>query len=149
MVSLVSGLAIGTVLFAQGFNARTGTWEFTIVMKGNMPMDGVPPEMAASILAELSKPQKSTSCLTAEDLKNLNLGKTGANDNEDCKVLSAKITSTVADITRQCTDPAFTETAHFEAPNPQTVTGTISQKRAEGTMTITMNGKWVAAACME
>jgi hypothetical protein len=150
LVALVGGLAIGTILYAQGFNARTGTWEFTVVIKGGMPMEGVPPAVAAQIQASLAKPQTSTSCLTAADLKNLNLGRMDDSDDEDCKILSAKVTPTVADITRECTgDDPYTETAHFEAPTPQTVRGDISRKTAKGTMTMTMTGKWVAAACME
>jgi hypothetical protein len=138
------------ILVAQGFNLRTGTWQFTITMKGAMPMEGIPPEVQAQIAAQLSKPQITTSCVTTEDLKQLNLGRTDDSDNEDCKLHASKITPTSADITRECTgDEAYTETAHFEAPTPQSLHANISRKTAEGTMSITMAGKWVAAQCKE
>jgi hypothetical protein len=138
----------GAFLYAQGFNVRTGTWQFTINIKSSMPMEGVPPELQAQIAAELSKPQTSTACVTAEDLKQMNLGK--MDDEEECKVLSSKITPTSADISRQCTgDEPAAETAHFEAPTPQSLTGQVTRKTAKGTMSMTMAGKWVAAQCME
>ena len=92
-----------------------------------------------------------TSCLTDEDLKNLRLGRTGDDrDDEDCKVLTSKVTATTADFTRQCEgDEARTETVHFDIPAPQTLKGTVAQKRAGGTMTIAMAGKWMAASCKE
>jgi len=90
------------------------------------------------------------SCVTAEDLKQLRLGRTDDSDDENCKILSSKFTATTADITRQCTgDEASTEIAHYEAPTPQTVTGSVTRKTAKGTMTINMAGKWVAAQCKD
>jgi hypothetical protein len=142
-------MAGGTALVAQAFGARTGAWVFTITMKGDIPVEGLPPEAAAQIRAEMSKPQTMNSCLTAEDLKEFNLGKTG-DDDEDCKVLSSKFTATTADVTRECTgDSPYTETAHYEAPTPQTLTGNMSRKTATGTMTIAMTGKWAGAQCKE
>jgi hypothetical protein len=143
-------LSTGALLFAQGFNVRTGTWQFTITMKGDMPLEGVPPEMQAQIRAQLSKPQVTTSCITAEDLKQLRLGRSDDGDEETCKVLSSRLTATTADFTRECTgDEAYTETVHFEAASPQVLTGNIVRKTAGGTMSIAMAGKWAAAQCME
>jgi hypothetical protein len=148
---LLCGISFGLVLFAQGLNLRTGTWEFTMVVQGAIPMEGVPPEARAQIEAELRKPQVVTSCLTDEDLKNLRLGRTGDDpDDEDCKVLTSKVTATTADFTRQCEgDEPRTETVHFDIPTPQTMKGTVAQKRASGTMTIAMAGRWMAAPCKE
>lgn len=140
-------LSVGGLL-AQGFGPRLGAWQYTITMKGDMPMQGLPPDVAKQLAAQLAMPQTTTGCMTAEDLKDLNLGR--MEDDDDCKVLSSKITPTVADFVRQCTgDETYTDTAHFEAPTPQTMNGTISRKSSQGTMTITMAGKWVAAVCKE
>jgi hypothetical protein len=149
-VALVASLAAGIGVLAQGFGLRTGSWSFTMTAQGSMPMEGVPPAVRAQIEAELGKPQTFTTCVTAEDLKNLNLGKTPDSDDEDCKTVSAKVTPTVADITRQCSgDEPSTEISHFEAATPQTLKGTVTRKSAAGTMTMNMIGKWVGAKCAE
>jgi hypothetical protein len=151
IAALAAGVSMGALLLAQGFNIRTGMWQFTITMKGAMGLEGLPPEVQAQIAAQMSKPQTTTSCVSAEDLKAFRLGRMDDNaDDEDCKLLSSKFTATTADITRECTgDDAYTETAHFEASSPQALTGNISRKTAKGPMNITMAGKWVAAACKE
>jgi molybdopterin-binding protein len=148
---LLAGISLGVTLFAQGLNLRTGTWEFTMAMQGTVPMEGIPPEARAQIEAELRKPQIVTSCLTDEDVENLRLGRTGEeSDDEECKVLTSKVTAMSADFTRQCEgDEPRTETVRFDIPTPQTMKGTIAQKRASGTMTIAMAGKWMAAQCKE
>ena len=141
----VAALATGAVLLAQGFSLRTGSWSFTMTMQG-MSLQGLPPD----VQAELKKPQTFTSCVTAEDLKDLNIGRPPDSDDEDCKTISSKVTATVADLTRQCSgDNAGTETLHFDAATPQTLKGTIVKKTAAGTTTIALNGKWVGAKCVE
>ena len=141
----VAALAAGTGLLAQGFSLRTGSWSFTITMQG-MSLAGLPPE----VQAELKKPQTFTSCVTAEDLKNLSVGRPPDSDDEDCKTVSSKITATVADLTRECSGGnAGTETQHFEAATPQTLRGTIAKKTAAGTTTIAISGKWVGPMCTE
>ena len=141
----VAALATGAGLLAQGFGLRTGSWSFTITMQG-MSLAGLPPE----VQAELKKPQTFTSCVTAEDLKNLSVGRPPDSDDEDCKTISSKVTATVADLTRECSgDNAGTETQHFEAATPQTLKGTIVKKTAAGTTTIAMNGKWIGPKCTE
>jgi hypothetical protein len=150
VVVALAVMASGTFLFAQGFNARTGAWTFTVTMKGAMPMDGLPPEARAALEAQLSKPQTMNSCVTAEDLKQLKLGNPDDGNDEDCKIVSSKITATMADVTRECKgDDPSTETLHFEAPTPQTLTGSVIRKTAKGAMTISMAGKWVAAQCKD
>lgn len=150
MVPIVMGLFLGASLLAQGFNLRQGTWEFNMVMEGAMSMEGIPPAMRAQIEAEMRKPKVYQSCVTAEDVKNLELGKADDDDDEDCKVVTSKMTATTGDIVRQCTgDRPRTETSHFEATTPQTLRASISSKAASGTSTIALTGKWVSAQCKE
>lgn len=150
LAALTIGMGLTVTLFAQGFNMRTGAWEFNMTTSGAMPMDGVPPEMRAQIEAEMRKPRTFRSCVTAEDLKSLKLGKTDDSDDDDCKVVTSKITATAGDVVRQCAgDMPRTETAHYEAPTPQTVNANISTKSATGTMTMTIAGKWVGAKCSD
>jgi hypothetical protein len=146
---VTAGLALGASLMAQSFNLRTGSWSFTMTVQG-ASMEGLPPEARAQLEKELSKPQTFTGCITAEDLKNLRLGKVEDGDEEDCKTVSAKSTATTADIVRQCTgDEPGTETSHFEAATPQTLKAVVSKKGPQGTMTMNMSGKWVGAKCAE
>ena len=150
VVVALAVMTSGTFLLAQGFSARTGAWTFTVTMKGAMPTEGLPPAARAAIEAQMSQPQTMNSCVTAEDLKRLKLGNTDEDNDENCKVLSSKFTATTADLTRQCTgDEAYTETLHFEAPTPQTLTGTITRKTAKGETAIKMAGKWTAAQCKD
>src|SRR6476659_6934164 len=100
----LTGIAsLTVVVFAQAFNVRIGTWEFTTTMQGAMPMEGVPAAMRAQIEAEMRKPKVFKSCVTAEDLKSLKLGKTNDSDDDDCKVVTSKITATSGDVVQQCT----------------------------------------------
>jgi len=148
--SLVICVVAVVTILAQGFDLRTGAWSMTMTMEGAMPMDGLPPAARAAMEAEMKKPQVFTTCVTAEDLKNLNLGKNEDSDDEECSVVSLKASGKVADITRKCEgDEPSTETSHFEAPTPQTMRGTVAKKTAKGTMTVNLSGKWVAATCKE
>ena len=148
--SVLLALALGGTLLAQGFNVRTGTWEFTMTIQGALPMEGVPPAMRAQLEAELRKPKTYTSCVTAEDLKTLNLGKADDDNDSDCKTVSSKVTATTGDVVRQCTgDEARTDTVHYEASSPQTMKATVSSKRAKGTTTMAIAGKWVSAQCKD
>ena len=147
---LLSSLSAAAVLKAQGPNLRTGTWEYTMTVDGAIPMDGIPENMRASMEAEFRKPQVFKSCLTAEDVKNLRLGKTDDADEDDCKVTSSRLTATGGDVTRECTgDRPRTETTHLEAAAPQTLHAVITSKSAKGTTTTTLNGRWLAAQCRD
>lgn len=149
LVALAVGASLGTVLLAQGFNIRTGNWEITLVMQGGLPMDGVPPEVRAQIEAEFRKPQVFTSCVTAEDLRSVDFGRSAGSDDE-CRVVTSAITPTSADVTRECAgDEPRTETAHFEAPTPQSLRGNVSIKQASGTMTMAMTARWITAQCSD
>jgi hypothetical protein len=147
---LLMASVTGGALFAQGFNVRTGSWQFNMTLGGDLPIEGLPPAMRAELEAEMRKPQTYTSCITAEDIKALKLGKKAGEDEDDCKTLSSKMTATTADITRQCTgSEPRTEVVHFEAANPQSLRADISSKSSAGTTTITMTGKWTAAQCRD
>jgi hypothetical protein len=149
-IAIAVCLGAGTTLLAQSFALRTGSWSLTMTIKSSTPMEGVPPEMRAQIEAQLSRPNTITTCITAEDLKNLRLGNQEEGDDRDCKTTSLKVTATTADITRQCAgDEPSTETSHFTAPTPTTLKGTVTTTTAEGTTTIDMTGKWMAAKCAE
>jgi hypothetical protein len=149
-ITAAIALAVGATLLAQGFALRTGAWSFTMTMQGGMPLEGLPAATRAQIEAEMNKPQTFRSCVTAEDLKNLNLGRTEDSDDEDCKTVASNVTATAADITRQCTgDEPSTETSHFEAATPQTLKGTVTKKGAKGTMTMNLTGKWVGPKCVD
>jgi hypothetical protein len=144
-------VSVGVTVLAQGLNVRPGTWEFNMVMQGAIPLEGVPPAARAQLEAEMRKPHTYKSCMTPEDIKALKLGKPpDDSDDEDCKVVTSKMTGTSGDIVRQCTgDNPRTETAHFEAPTPQSLKANISSKAAAGTSTMAITGKWLSADCKE
>ena len=147
---LAALVATATALVsAQAFDLRLGQWEYTV---GGMKL---PPELlaqlppAARAQAEQAMKQagNNRSCLTAQDLRDMSLGK---NDDEDCKMTSKKITGNVADIVITCTgDEPRTQTIHWEALSRESVRGTIKVKGGNGPSEMTISGKWVAAACKE
>ena len=140
-------LLLATVaLSAQAFDLKLGQWEYTmsnIKMPPEM-LAKMPPSARAAMEKMNTQPQTHRSCLTAEDLKNINLGKT---DDEDCTVTSKKITGNVADVAMKC--EKRTETMHFEALSRESVRGTVKFTGGEGPSEVTLTGKWVAAACKE
>ena len=130
--------AASAILSAQAFDLKLGQWEYSITMK-------MPPEALASLppaaRAMMQQAQTNRSCLTAEDLKELNLGK----NDDDCKVTSKKITGNVADVVTKC--DGGTRTIHYEALSRESVRGTIKSTGGDGPSEIAITGKWVAAAC--
>ena len=132
--------ALTAVLSAQSFNPKLGQWEYTINMK-------MPPEVLAGIPAaareQFLRPQTTRSCLTAQDLNDLRLGRT----EENCQVTSKKITGNAADIVMKC--DGRTQTMHYEALSPESMRGTIKTNGGEGPSEMTLTGKWIAAACRE
>jgi hypothetical protein len=144
-LGLLAGLAFaGAVpLLAEDPAVQTGTWEFKMT---GFPMDGVPAAMRAQMEAEMSKPFRS--CVTAEDIRKLHFGKVNDDDDEDCKVVSSKLTRTGGEVVRQCTgDESRTETIHLETPTPQTLRATITKKDGDRTSTMTVTGKWLNSTC--
>jgi hypothetical protein len=136
--------ALGAGLSAQGFELRLGQWEYTM----NITM---PPEMLAKLppaaRAQIQQPQTNRSCLTAQDLKEMNLG---VSDDEDCKVTSKKITGSAADITMTCTgDRPRTQSMHVEAVSRESMRGTMKMTGGDGPSEVGITGKWIGAACKE
>jgi hypothetical protein len=132
--------AAGALVSAQSFDLRLGQWEYTINLK-------MPPELLAQIppaaRAQFEKPQTNRSCLSAEDLRDLNLGRTES----DCQVTSKRITGNVADIVMKC--DGRTQTLRYEALSRESMRGTIRTSGGDGPSEMTIAGKWIAAACRE
>jgi len=134
--------AASAVLSAQAFDLKLGQWEYAIKMQ-------MPPEALASLppaaRAMMQQQQTTRSCLTAQDLQDLNLAK---NDDDECKVTSKKITGNAADIVLQCTgDNPGTKTMHVERLSAESMRGTLKSTGGKGPGEIAITGKWVAAAC--
>jgi len=144
---VVLAVAATVVLSAQAFDLRLGQWEYAVTSMKLPPelLAQLPPQARAQAEQAMKQGGGGKSCLTAQDLKDLNLGKS---DDEDCKVTSKKITGNVADVTMTCTgDRPHTETVHYEALSPESVRGTIKNTGGDGPSEMTVTGKWVAAAC--
>ena len=141
VLTLAVAAVTAAVLSAQGFDLKLGQWEYTFTIK-------MPPEMLAKLppaaRAQMQQPQTNRTCLTAQDLKDINLGKS---DDEDCKVTSKKITGSVADITVTCDD--HTQTMHYEALSRESVRGTVKMAGGNAPSEVNITGKWIAAACKE
>ena len=141
--------AATAALSAQAFDLRLGQWAYTISGMKMAPeaLAKMPPSARAAMEQMMKQPQTNRSCLTAEDLKELNLAKS---DDEDCKVTAKKITGSVADITTTCTGyNPHTQTMHFEALSRESVRGIMKVTGGNGPSEVTITGKWVAAACKE
>jgi hypothetical protein len=145
-------MVLGTTARAQApaFDVRVGQWEMTIGgMAGQIPgLEALPPEQRAKVEAEMRKPHTDTNCITADDLKDLNLGK--MDDDDDCKVVSKNITRTTADFTRQCTGgEKRTDVAHIEAVSRESIRMSIKATGDQGAMTINLTGKWLGPTCQK
>lgn len=140
LLAALATTAVTALVSAQSFDLRLGQWEYTINMK-------MPPELLAQIppaaRAQFQQPQTNRSCLSAQDLKDLNLGRT----DDDCQVTSKKITGNAADIVMKC--EGRTQTLHYEALSRESMRGTIKASGGDGPSEMTITGKWVAAACKE
>jgi hypothetical protein len=152
IVLLSATVAVSALTQASAFDIRTGEWEMTVA-GFNMPpaaLEKLPPAARAQFQAEMSKSHTSSSCISAADLKDLNIGKTGDDDDKDCTVTSRTVTRTSADFTRQCTgDEKRTDVMHVEAPTPTTFRANIKSTTADGTVTMAMTGKWLSATCKD
>jgi hypothetical protein len=146
LVPVLALAAMTAVLSAQTFNLKLGQWEYSISGMKIPPemLANLPPAARAQMEQMMKQSQTHRSCLTAQDLKDLNLGK---NDDDDCKVTSKKITGSTADVTVKCED--HTQTMHYEALSPESVRGTLKRTGGEGPAEMTITGKWIAAACKE
>jgi hypothetical protein len=148
-LAVLAASVLTAVLSAQSFDLRLGQWEYTI---GGMKMAPevlakMPPSARAAMEQMMKQPQAHRSCLTAQDLKDLNLAK---DDDDDCKVTAKKITGSVADITTTCSgNEPHTQTMHYEALSRESVRCTIKTTGGNMPSEMTITGKWVAAACKE
>jgi hypothetical protein len=153
LASLALGFAIAAAsAYAQSFDLRVGQWDFTMSgITGSLgDLSKLPPQARAQVEAQMRKGMNYKSCLTAQDLKDLNIGKPDEDDDEACTVTSRKVTVKTADITRQCTgERKRTETMHFEAASRESLKATINTVSAVGPATVTVTGKWIGATCTE
>ena len=133
--------AATAALSAQAFDLRLGQWAYTISGMKMAPeaLAKMPPSARAAMEQMMKQPQTNRSCLTAEDLKELNLAKS---DDEDCKVTAKKITGSVADVTMTC--EGRTQTMHFEALSRESVRGTMKITGGNTPAEMTITGTWVA-----
>lgn len=153
-ITLITAAALSTAIatgFAQtsSLDLRTGEWQLTLNGMKLPPsaLAQMPAAARAAFEAELGKPQTSTSCITAKDLADLNIGKLDEDD-EKCTVTSRKTTRTTADFTRQCSgDEKRTDSMHVEATSREAFSATVKSTTPDGEMTMTMSGKWLAATC--
>lgn len=147
---MVAGLLCATLpalVFAQGFGMRLGRWQYDVTMSGGMDLSKLPPAARAQAEAAMKQTHTVTSCVTAADLKTMNVGG-GDDDDEDCKVTSQKVTATTADMVRVCTgDTPRTETMHAELSTKEAIRMTISSTGGERPGQILMLGKWIGAEC--
>jgi hypothetical protein len=142
----VATLAITAVVYAQNLQLRTGEWEFTLTGLGSAPGAAT---LTPQARAQLEQPQHYKSCLTEQDLAELNLGPPQDED-EDCRVTSHKVSGKTADITRTCRgDEERTEQMHIEAPSNERMHATIEMTSARGKAHLTIDGKWVGAMCTD
>ena len=139
-------VAVASLASAQSLDLRTGQWEFTMLMGGSMgDLSNLSPEIRAQIEARLKQPTSYQTCLTAEDLENLNLGE---DEDETCKVTSRKVTTKTVDITRTCGDNGErTETMHVETASSESVTARVDTVSSRGPLSMTITGKWIGATC--
>jgi len=157
----VVAAAIGAVALvsAQSFNVKYGLWEITSTTQaaGAPPLDtsSMTPEQRARANAMMrnmgAKPHVSRTCITREKLD-----KNPFNDHADdasCKHTPVQRTATQYAFKEECTgeDGTITSDAHFVAPTPETVNGTVNivRTRAGQSMTITsqITGKFIGSAC--
>jgi hypothetical protein len=141
---LTSGLAE-----AQNLDVKVGQWLFTMTINGSPgDLSTLPPAARAQVEAMLGKPMVYPSCLTAKDLRDLNIGQT--DEEGDCTVTTRKSTATGADFVRTCTgDRPRTETFHVEASSREEIRANGTTKGQAGNSGITLVGKWVGPSCKD
>jgi hypothetical protein len=150
LACVLTAAAAGMLAQAQAFDIRPGQWEMTISGFTVPPaaLEKMPAAARQQFVAEMAKPHTSTTCISASDLKDLNIGK--LDDDEECKVTSRTLTRTSADFTRQCTgDDKRTDTMHIEAASPTSFKASIRSTTTDGTTTMGMTARWLAAACKD
>jgi len=142
----LAALAVAAVVYAQTLQLRPGEWDFALTGLGSaLGAANLTPQARA----QLEQPQRYKSCLTQQDIAELNLGPPQDED-EPCRVTSHTVSGKTADITRTCSgDEQRTEQLHIEAPSSETLHVTIDATSAGGKAHLTIEGKWIAAMCTD
>ena len=156
---LRSALAVGTLTLAVATTARVvaqnvpidlrpGEWQVTVLGMTMPPaaLAKIPAAARANIEAEMKKPTTTTTCITAKDIAELNLGK--MDDDEDCRVTQRTTSRTAATFTRECTgDNKRTDTMTVDAASRESFKASVKMTTEDGPSSVTMTGKWLAAVC--
>lgn len=145
---VVAWMSAGVAL-AQNIDIKVGQWLFTMTLSGSPgDLSKLPPAARAQVEAMLNRPMVYPSCLTAKDLRDLNIGQT--DEEGDCTVTTRKSTATSADFVRTCKgDRPRTETFHVEALSREEIRANGTTKGQTGDSTITLVGKWVGPSCKD
>jgi Protein of unknown function (DUF3617) len=149
VICFLACVLVAAYAYAQTLELRTGQWAFT--MSGVTGYLGntseLPAEERAQIEEQMRQPHDYESCLTDEDLQELNFGES---DDDDCEVTARNTTANSADVTRECSgEDARTETIHIEAASPESMKVTIKSVMTKGTANVTISGKWIGTTCKE
>jgi hypothetical protein len=139
---------VASYAYAQLLELRTGQWDFTLNLTGSLgDASELPPALRAQLEEQLRQPINYQSCLTAEDIEELNIG--SPDGDEDCEVTSREVTGNAVDITRVCSDgdDERTETMHLEAASRESIEATVNSESANGPASMTITGTWISATC--
>ena len=163
-VGLLGCAAAGAADKVQPLNIKLGQWESTVrtVKTG-------PPPMSPETLAKMTPQQRATAertmkammrpqphiarrCVTQEDLAK-SFG--GYAEDSSCKRTIVTSTSSQQEFNIECTNHGIlsTGTVHMDAIDPEHVNGKVNMSMDQGgqhrTVEMTINAKWVGAACPE
>lgn len=149
---IAAALAIACYAYAQTPEIKPGQWSFT--MSGTMfgglseSADGLPPEVLAQLAAELSvqlaAPNHYETCLTPEDVADLNFDE---DDADECTETSRKIDGKVVTLTQQCSDSV--DTVRVEIASPESVKIMVESESDEGSVNLSITGEWIGPTCTE
>jgi hypothetical protein len=151
-------VVLGQTAGAPALDVRMGLWEVTNTVDGRdqMPavdMSRMTPQQQAQMAAAvrgMMTPHTTTTlvCMTRADFDRKNFI---ADQDKNCRQTFTKNTPTeLASAVRCSGDRAMSGTLHIEARTPTAYAGTIttsSTARGQGTTTVHMAGKWLAADC--
>jgi hypothetical protein len=163
-------VALGSIPILAGFfqqpnfNVKTGLWESTVVTHttGAPPipddmMARLSPEqqqkMAAAMQASRARaaqPHTTRTCLTRDKMDR---GFQHETERPECKPSVVTNTPTILELREECSSSMGSRvvTLHYQAINPESVTGTIHMEMTGGGKTMvsdgTMQGKWISDSC--
>jgi hypothetical protein len=168
---LLAGLCAGIVSTAASqaapmpLHVRTGLWEMTSSGKttGAPPIPAnilaqMPPDRRAKLQAAIAArqarsaaPRVKKQCITAKSMqRGFHVG--GNKDEPGYHQTMATSTASVMEVREECGGREKTSGIyHFEATNPETITGNLSVTVSDGVhtmhMTRVIHGKWLSADC--